>query len=108
MSERASLRRLSESVAPSDTASEGDLRVWWIPQVPMSPFFVAVKSATEGWRLTDTLAAYDAFQFMNRIKPDYCNAGGLARFEDGEWCDVDEEDEEIGREAERTRVVGLI
>lgn len=25
----------------------------------------------------DILAAYDAYQLQNRIKPDYCNAGGL-------------------------------
>lgn len=30
----------------------------------------------------NTLAAYDIFQFENRVKPDFCNAGGLRR-----WCD---------------------
>ena len=25
----------------------------------------------------DILAAYDAFQLQNRVKPDYCNMGGL-------------------------------
>ena len=27
------------------------------------------------------VADYDLFQFVNRIKPDYCNAGGVQR-----WC----------------------
>lgn len=57
--------------------SVGDLRVWWIPQVPMKPFEVDVSSVEEGVKLMDTLADYDAFQFENKIKPDYCNAGGL-------------------------------
>lgn len=69
------------------------LRVWWIPQVPMSPFRVDVPTAEEGRRLLNTLAAYDIFQFENKIKPDYCNAGGLEmQADDGEWEDVEEAD----------------
>ena len=55
----------------------GDLRVWWIPQVPGRPFHVLVSSVAEGVKIMDVLAAYDKFQFENRIKPDYCNVGGL-------------------------------
>ncbi|WP_143253748.1 hypothetical protein [Alkanindiges hydrocarboniclasticus] len=62
------------------------LRVWWIPQFPMDePFYVAVNTVEEGRLIMDTLAKYDIFQFENRIKPDYSNAGGLEEFEDGEW-----------------------
>jgi hypothetical protein len=71
-----------------------ELRVWWIPQVPGSPFIVEVSTVTEGVLIMDTLARYDMFQFENNIKPDYCNAGGLGMFEDGEW--VDWCDEETG------------
>lgn len=71
---------------------EGDLKVWWIPQVPMKPFEVPVASVREAQMLLDVLAKYDAFQFENRIKPDYCNAGGLVRFEDGEWCEWEDAD----------------
>lgn len=53
------------------------LRVWHIPQVPMKPFIVEVASVEEGVRVMDTLADYDAFQYDNNIKPDYCNANGL-------------------------------
>lgn len=66
------------------------LRVWWIPQVGISEtFYVPVNTPEEGKKLLDTLAAYDAFQFQNNVKPDYCNVGGLQMFdeEDGEWCD---------------------
>jgi len=64
---------------------KGDLRVWWIPQVPMKPFHVPVESLEQAMFLLDVLADYDIFQFENRIKPDYCNAGGLEVFDDGEW-----------------------
>lgn len=65
---------------------EGDLKVWWIPQVPMKSFDVPVKSIEEAKLILDTLAEYDLFQLENNIKPDFCNAGGLNVFEDGEWC----------------------
>ena len=76
------------------------LRVWWIPQVPMKGFFVDVDSVEQGVKIMDVLADYDAFQFENNIKPDYCNAGGLQMFDpndtedspDGTWTDwYDEE-----------------
>lgn len=66
---------------------EGDLRVWWIPQVPMKPFIVPVSNLREAKLLLATLANYDLFQLENNIKPDYSNVGGLSVFEDGEWCD---------------------
>lgn len=68
-------------------ANDGDLKVWWIPQVPGKAFEVPVATPAEGKLLCDALAAYDAFQFKHRIKPDYSNAGGLQVFEDGEWSD---------------------
>lgn len=63
------------------------LKVWWIPQVPMKAFEFDVSSVEEGAKILDVLADYDAFQFENNIKPDYCNAGGLMMLEDGEWTD---------------------
>ena len=82
----------------------GDLRVWWIPQVPGKPFYQAVTSLVEAKLLLNALAEYDTFQFENRIKPDYCNAGGLQVYEaeleslDGQdgWCDwYDENGDDI-------------
>lgn len=80
------------------SAQEGDLRVWWIPQVPMEAFTVPVKSIAQGRWLESVLADYDAFQYEHDVKPDYCNVGGVQRLEqDGDggldWFDVDEEEE---------------
>ena len=66
----------------------GDLRVWWIPQIPGEPFYVPVKNLEEAKLIMDTLAKYDIFQFENNIKPDYCNAGDLEYYEvDYGWID---------------------
>ena len=79
------------------------LKVWWIPQVPGKPFEVPVKSVEEGVKVMDILADYDAFQFENNIKPDYCNAGGLSMHEpdsddDGNEQWTDWYDEETGED----------
>ncbi len=84
-------------------AKDGDLRVWWIPQIPGRPFHMPVESIEHGALLLHTLAQYDLFQLANRIKPDYCNAGGVEVFDssmivDGDcdgWIDwsPDEDDE---------------
>jgi hypothetical protein len=60
----------------------GDLKVWWIPQVPMKPFEYPVSSPQEGFILLDALAKYDLFQLENNVKPDYCNVGGLSEFDE--------------------------
>lgn len=62
-----------------DKMAVGDLRVWWIPQVPGKMFLVA-----------------------NNIKPDYANAGGLQILdEDSEW--VDWYDDESGEDFDEYR-----
>jgi hypothetical protein len=55
------------------------LRVWWVPQygIEGNPFYIPVSSVEEGKKILDILAAYDAYQLQNRVKPDYTNAGGL-------------------------------
>jgi len=65
--------------------AEGDLKVWWIPQVPMNAFEVSVSSVEEAAKIMTVLADYDLFQYENRVKPDYCNTGGLLVFQGGEW-----------------------
>jgi hypothetical protein len=89
---------------------KGDLQVWWIPQVPGKPFTVDVATLAEGVKLMDVLADYDRFQYENRIKPDYCNVGGInvyvgpdSESEDGweSW-----EDEETGEDDPRA-LLGL-
>lgn len=77
----------------------GNLKVWWIPQVPMTAFEIDIESVAEGVKIMDVLAAYDAFQFENNVKPDYCNVGGIVMLEDGEW--IDWYDEETGEDDPR-------
>ena len=67
--------------------NEGNLRVWWIPQLPMKSFYVPVDNAKDAVFILHTLGRYDQFQLDNNIKPDYSNVGGLEVFEDGEWCE---------------------
>lgn len=76
------------TIFPTDS-KEGDLCVWWLPQVGMDarPFSVPVKGPEEAAIILNTLAEYDAYQLVNNVKPDYSNAGGLVVFEDGEWVD---------------------
>lgn len=71
---------------------EGALRVWWVPQVPGEAFRASVSSVAEAKKLLTVLADYDIFQFENRVKPDYANAGGLEVFEAGEWAEWESED----------------
>jgi hypothetical protein len=68
-------------------ATEGALRVWWIPQIPGKQFWWPVSNLTEAAVLLDALAAYDDFQFCHRIKGDYANAGGLCIYRSGDWED---------------------
>ena len=88
----------------------GDLKVWWKPQVPCASFDIAVSTVEEAKLLLKALADYDIFQFEHRIKPDYCNAGGLLRWheepeveESGwyDWYDVDGRDIDDIMNAER-------
>jgi len=75
-------------------AKEKDLKIWWIPQIPMKAFTVPVKSVDEALLILDTLARYDIFQYESNIKPDYSNTGGLSVFEDGEWVEWNNKDGE--------------
>jgi hypothetical protein len=61
---------------------DGDLQVWWVPQIPMPEFIVDVDTVEEGVKIMDVLAQYDLFQLKHRVKGDYSNMGGLRR-----WCE---------------------
>lgn len=77
---------------------KGDLRVWWIPQVPMADFKVNVSSLVEAKKLLTVLADYDIFQYENNVKPDFCNTGGLQIYD--EECKEDGEDGWVDWESE--------
>lgn len=68
---------------------EGDLKIWWIPQIPSEDsFMVPVKTPQEAQKILEVLAQYDLYQYENNIKPDYCNAGGLlVEDESGDWVE---------------------
>lgn len=81
-----------------------DARVWWIPQVPMNPFYVPVSTIEEALLMLDTLARYDKFQFENNVKPGYSNVGGLQVLVNGEWEEWENEDgEDIDEEKDRRK-----
>lgn len=77
-------------------AKAGDLRVWWIPQVPTPrgeiPFHVSVKTIDEAKLILDTLGNYDWYLEAHNHRVDYSNVGGLEVFEDGEWCEWYDDD----------------
>lgn len=64
---------------------EGDLRIWWIPQIPGKTFEWPVTDLEMAGSVLDMLAGYDDFQFAERVKGDYCNMGGLLIFRNGDW-----------------------
>jgi hypothetical protein len=77
----------------SDT--EGDLKVVYIPQVPMAPYEVPVKTLEEARIVLDAVVGLSMFEYEHNVKPDYSDYAGVVRFEDGEWNDVDEEEWEL-------------
>lgn len=70
------------------------MRVWWRPQLGCKSFYIPVESPEEAKKIMDVLAAYDQFQFMNNIKPDFCNIGGLEIWDEEEhdWIDWEFDD----------------
>jgi hypothetical protein len=86
----------------SEQQQQAKYRVWWIPQVPMHPFYVyvSVPSPEVGHMILSILADYDIFQCENNIKPDYSNAGGLEVLDlndmedspEGSWIEWEDED----------------
>lgn len=89
-------RQREEKALANDGRAE--FRIWWIPQVPGTPFEATVPDYKTGKLITDTLANYDLFQYENRIKGDYCNAGGVnwrhPDLTEGDWADLDDDEAE--------------
>ena len=75
----------------------GDIRVWYIPQVPGKPFLAKVESFAEGKKILDVLASFSLFEYQNKIKLDYSEAWGIERYEkDGDggydWYEMEDEE----------------
>jgi len=69
----------------------------------MKAFEHEVRTFEMAHTLEDALAAYDLFEFENRVKPDYANVGGVQFWSDesAEWEDIDtHEDYELRHFAE--------
>jgi len=79
----------------------GDLRIWYVPQVPMKAFHSPVNTIQEAAAVLRIIAEYDLFQLHNNVKGDYCSTGGLQIWDEtldpdeetgSKWCDwYDEE-----------------
>ena len=61
---------------------EGDMRVWWIRNVPNEPTYYAVRSVSEAISMLDRFAEQDL-----KDPSIETNAGGLEVLEDGEWSE---------------------
>lgn len=72
----------------------GDYQVWYIPQIPMPAFRATLPRNTGVWeKLTDLevaeiaaeianlLGEFSLYEYENRVKPDYTDAGGVARIQ---------------------------
>ena len=68
-------------------------KAWYIPQVPMKAFEVERGSAAEALAALDLITDFSIFEFDNKVKPDYCDAGGVTVWDEAEqaWIDYDTE-----------------
>lgn len=76
----------------NDKPAEGDLRVWYVPQVPGKPYEVDMptQDLATAVLVLDAIIGLSNFEFENRIKPDYSDMAGIARFDGDDWEDVDD------------------
>lgn len=81
----------------STQPNEDDIRVWYIPQIPMEPYVVHVPNGSlgEAVRIREAIIGLSIFEFEHNVKPDYSDAAGIERYEiDGEggfdWYEIDE------------------
>lgn len=65
-------------------AKEGDMRVWWIQNVPNDPAYYPVLTPNAAKKVLENLANRDLALGEEIV---FSNAGGLQVFEGGEWVD---------------------
>lgn len=68
-------------------------RIWWIPQVPGTPFHHDVDSPLQAKTMLHVLAMYDLFLLEHNHRVDFSNVGGLQYFDEqeNEWFDWEDE-----------------
>jgi len=66
-------------------------KAWYVPQVPMKAFEVKCASAAEAHGALNLLTDFSIFEFENKVKPDYCDAGGVVEWDEAaqEWFDIE-------------------
>lgn len=71
-------------------------RVWYVPQVPMKAFVFDTDDLDVATIVLDVVQSFSLFEYDNRVKPDYCDAGGIAEWdeENQDWFDLDVEEED--------------
>ena len=67
-------------------------KIWYIPQIPMAAFEREYDNLQTAKDVLNAVIGLSIFEFEHRVKPDYADAAGIAIWEDGEWCDLDEEE----------------
>lgn len=79
------------AAGPDDGVNK--FKAWYIPQVPMKAFEVECATAAEAERVLDLITDFSIFEFDNKVKPDYCDAGGVVVWDDHscEWWDYEPE-----------------
>ena len=77
-----------------DNQEDGDLKFWWIPQIPGKAFEVEITTIAEGRKLEEVFANYDLFCLEQNVRPDFSNMGGIVRFDKGEWWDVEDDEDD--------------
>ena len=76
---------IANNIPPSD----GDLRVWHIPNVPSEGFHISVANLAEAKIVLTALAEYDLYLGEGVIAT---NAQGLEVFESIEWVEWEDDD----------------
>lgn len=68
-------------------------RAWYIPQVPMKAFEFDTENLLEAKVVLDAIERFSLFEYANNVKPYYCDASGIAEWdeENQDWYDVEEE-----------------
>lgn len=66
-------------------------KAWYIPQVPMKAFEAERGTAEEAQAALDLITDFSIFEFDNKVKPDYSDAGGVVVWDEyeQEWIDYD-------------------
>ncbi|QSL99815.1 hypothetical protein SEA_ODAY_71 [Gordonia phage ODay] len=81
----------------TETPQPGDLKIWYIHQVPGKPYSQAVPDIATGQAILDAVYQVALFGLEHRWWPDFANMGGISRYEkydDGDegWFDLDDEE----------------